>query len=70
MRLLLIARHAPVPAVNGGNQRTNLLYRALAQAARVDLLILSDPESDPTVAATLVQDFGLVAARPVPPAPS
>ncbi len=39
-RVLLLSRSAPWPPVKGDAQRTNLLYRALAQVAEVDLLLI------------------------------
>lgn len=51
--------------MNGGSQRTNLLFRALSTIAKIDLLLLAAP--DPRHVAGLKRDFGLIAARP--PAP-
>jgi glycosyltransferase involved in cell wall biosynthesis len=52
--------------VNGGSQRTNLLFRALSTIAKIDFLLLAAP--DPRHTTGLKRDFGLIAARPPAPA--
>ncbi|MCH6257923.1 glycosyltransferase family 4 protein [Puniceicoccaceae bacterium K14] len=42
-RILLSSWVAPIPSTSGGAQRTNLLYKALAEIADVDFVLLSLP---------------------------
>ena len=43
LKLLLISMMPPWPPVNGGYQRTNLLYRALSKCGSVDIALISSP---------------------------
>ncbi|MFO0875519.1 MAG: hypothetical protein U0575_16360 [Phycisphaerales bacterium] len=64
-RILLVSHVPPVPTNTGGNQRTNLLHRALAALGEVDLLLLRDEsEVDPADLATLREQHGLRACVP------
>ncbi len=54
-----MTRCAPWPAVAGGHQRTNHLYRALSSLGRVDTAVLGEP-IDPAHGSVLRERFGLV----------
>ena len=43
MKILLITQMPPYPANMGGNQRTNLVQRALLRHGQVDLMLTQDP---------------------------
>ena len=59
MRILYVAHNPPVPADNGGAQRTNLLLRSLRELGEVDLAIVStDPVENRD---ELRRDYNLVA---------
>jgi len=67
-RFLLVAPTAPWPATSGGQQRTNLIHRALSDLGTVDTFVLAS-ESDLSAEAVgvLRGSFGLVGlAKPLP----
>lgn len=60
-RILMVSSSSPLPTTRGGNQRTNLLVRALRRRAGVDLVLLHwdlDP-LDPDVERRLRSELGL-----------
>ena len=58
VRFLLLSSLPPYPTTAGGNQRTNLVYRALSSIGRVDLLLIHSFGNEDE--ATLKRDFGLI----------
>jgi len=66
MRILLVTPVSPCPTRTGGQQRTNLLYRALAEAGSVDTFLLcGEPDISADDRACLARQFNLVGmARP------
>ncbi|HMN95669.1 MAG TPA: glycosyltransferase [Phycisphaerales bacterium] len=64
-RALLVTAVPPHPPTTGGAQRTNLIHRALARIADVDLFLLRDRREFPADdLASLESRFGLVACVP------
>jgi polysaccharide biosynthesis protein PslH len=63
MRILFITSVSPYPVTAGGNQRSNLLYRALSEFADVDLALYSRDDLL-EVRQKLKDDFRLVAQFP------
>lgn len=63
MRILFITSVSPYPVTAGGNQRSNLLYRALSEFADVDLALYSRDDL-PDVRQKLKDDFRLIAQFP------
>ncbi|MBN1270300.1 MAG: glycosyltransferase [Kiritimatiellae bacterium] len=67
-RILFITKSPPFPTTIGGNQRSNLIYRALMRHGDVDLLLLQEPADLPgSHIERLRQSFGLMGC--IPPAP-
>lgn len=62
-RILLVTSVSPYPATVGGNQRTNLLLRALRQIGEVDLVLYTRDSLEDALP-TLERDFGLVEKIP------
>src|SRR3954466_4774273 len=63
LRLLFVTSVSPFPPTVGGNQRSNLLLRALRELGEVDLILYTrDGLED--VLPTLERDFGLVEKIP------
>ena len=65
-RILFITKSPPWPTDIGGNQRANLLYRALAGSGSVDLVLVN--EVSPGEEARLRMDFNLMGVFPLRPA--
>ncbi len=67
MKILLISPRPPWPAKRGGNQRTALLYDALAEIGDVDLMLLSsDSALTDEQKNRLVNDYNMVARFDLP----
>ncbi len=66
MKTLLITPTVPWPTDRGGNQRTNLLYRALAGLGQVDTLLVQRRPLEPEQRLRLQRDFGLIEKTPMP----
>jgi hypothetical protein len=67
MRILMFSPRPPWPATRGGNQRSNLLYRALSTLGDVDLYLV---QNEPLAAAqeeVLRLQFRMVGQRGLPP---
>ena len=67
MRFLFVSHSRPYPPTNGGNQRTALLLRALAEIGEVDLLLMHGrrPPSDGELE-VLQARYNLIACMPIP----
>ena len=67
MRFLFVSHSRPYPPTNGGNQRTALLLRALAEIGEVDLLLMHGrrpPDSDELE--VLQGCYNVIACMPLP----
>lgn len=62
-RILLISSSPPHPPTRGGNQRTNLLYRALQRAGEAEFLLVHPPTSPPSEDDALVLQRDYAAQR-------